>query len=120
MYYNKRLSYEDALKAIGFFDKALEKDPDYAPALTGKAWGILNLGWSGAISREKVIMETSAIIKRAVVIDSSLSLAYSVSGWTKMIYEWDLDEAEKQFMRAYLIDPRGRHSNIGFSVCIYI
>jgi TolB-like protein len=105
IYYIKRLSYEDALKAIGFFDKALEKDHDYAPALTGKAWGIFNQEWSGAITREKAVREVLPLLKKAISIDSTLSLAYSVYGWLSIINDWNLNEAEKQFLRAYQIDP---------------
>jgi adenylate cyclase len=105
LFYAQRLSYEDALKSIGFFDKALEKDPGYAPALAGKAWGLLNLGWSGAISPEKTLQDISPILKKAIALDSGLSLSYSVSGWSKLTLEWDLDEGGKQFIKAYQNNP---------------
>lgn len=117
IYYTKKLSYEDALKSIGFFDKALEKDPDYAPALAGKAFGILNQGWSGAITMEKTVGEVSPLLRNAIEIDSNLSLAYSVEGWLSLIADWNIHEAEKSFLRAYKVDPGNDIGISGLMFC---
>src|SRR5688572_4368002 len=105
IYYLKKLSHEDIVKALGFFEKALEKNPAYPPALVGKASVFQSFGWSGAMSREEVLQQSSSLLEKAIAIDSNLSFAYSTFGWRKMNFEWDFSGAEQYFLKAYYLDP---------------
>jgi tetratricopeptide (TPR) repeat protein len=54
---------------------------------------------------EKTVKEVSPMLKKAISIDSNLSLAYSVFGWLSITSDWNLNQAEKYFLKAYQIDP---------------
>jgi adenylate cyclase len=103
--YHHRMTKEDNHKAKEMFERAIERDPEYAPAYAGLAWVLVhdsNQGWSSDAQRTlKAGLENA---ERAVVLDDSLAKAHLVLGdaycWTKR-YE----QAVAEGRRAVALDP---------------
>ncbi len=104
---------EEGLKsAIGYFEKALEKDPDYALAWAGLADTYSIMGEYTNISRRELYPKQMAAVNKALEIDSRLGEAHVSLGISLMLNEWDWKNAEKEFKLGIELNPKyanGRH-----------
>jgi len=103
--FHHRMTKEDNHKAREMFERAIEHDPEYAPAYAGLAWVLVhdsNQGWSpDAQQTLKAGLENA---ERAVLLDNSLAKAHLVLGdaycWTKRH-----EQAVAEGRRAVALDP---------------
>ncbi|HMK20543.1 MAG TPA: adenylate/guanylate cyclase domain-containing protein [Chitinophagaceae bacterium] len=105
MYILQKIDYKEIPKAIQLFEEALEAEPDYAPALAGKANCYVTLGYLGAINRTAVLENVMPLLIKALQIDPNLAFIHTNLGWTKLWFEWDIKGAAKEFTIAHNIDP---------------
>lgn len=95
----------DSRKAVEYFQEAVRLDPNFARAYSGMAHAYIASGnFGGGLPREEYAKAKTAVTK-ALELDNNLAEAYTVSGETKVIYEWDYPAAEKDFLRALELDP---------------
>jgi adenylate cyclase len=102
---------EDALrKSLEFFQRALDKDPKFSRALTGiaKAWLWLADVYATPLTAYAKVREAAV---NALKIDPEDAEAHVYLAETKRILDWDLDEAESEYKRAFEIDPNSTASN---------
>ncbi|MEK7830418.1 MAG: tetratricopeptide repeat protein [Acidobacteriota bacterium] len=92
-------------KAIETFEQALAADPDYAPAHSGvaDAWNLL--GYLGFLPPREAFPKSEAAAKRALQLDDSLGEAHLSLAKTKLFYDWDWDECEREIKRALELAP---------------
>ena len=97
---------ESLLKAIEYFNQALEKDPTYALAYTGLARTYMNLGhvWGFRTPKETFPLAKTAISK-ALEIDNTLAEAHAVAADYQLSYEWNWVEAEREILKALELNP---------------
>ncbi|MEO6288521.1 MAG: tetratricopeptide repeat protein [Ginsengibacter sp.] len=104
---------EEGLKsAITHFEKALEKDPDYALAWAGLADSYSLLGEYTNISRRELYPKQMYAVNKALEIDSRLSEAHISLAISLMLNEWDWQNSEKEFKIGIELNPKyatGRH-----------
>jgi TolB-like protein/DNA-binding winged helix-turn-helix (wHTH) protein/Tfp pilus assembly protein PilF len=103
-FWNKR-SVVDFEKAIVFFQGAIEKDPNFAPAYAGLAnsYSLLT-GYS--LSPGTLYMDKArAAAKRALELDANLPEGHTAMALVVQNYDWNWPEAEKEFRKAIEIDP---------------
>lgn len=92
--------------AISYFEKALEKDPDYALAWAGLADTYSLMGEYTNISRRELYPKQMAAVKKALEMDSRLSEAHISLAISLMLNEWDWKNAEKEFKLGIELNPK--------------
>jgi TolB-like protein/DNA-binding winged helix-turn-helix (wHTH) protein/Flp pilus assembly protein TadD len=107
-FWNKR-NEQDLKKAIGFFQQAVDKDPDYALAYDGLADCWLPLGWYGFLSPSETFPHAKAAVTRALSLDDSLAEAHTSLAFVNLYYDRDWAGAEREFRRA--IDRNPNYAN---------
>jgi TolB-like protein/DNA-binding winged helix-turn-helix (wHTH) protein len=92
--------------AIGYFKRAIEKDPDYALAYAGLASAYIALGSSsgGGHHAKETLPEAKAAATKASELDPSLGEAHFSLAQT-MVSDWNWSEAEKEFRLALELNP---------------
>jgi len=104
--WNKRTAdgYE---KAIQFFQRALEVQPDYARAYAGLADSIAFLGaWQKrGLSRAQTIALARSNAQRALQLDDNLAEAHASLASISYLYDWNWPAAENEFRRAIELNP---------------
>ena len=103
-YWNKR-NEEDFYKALGFFEQAIEIDPNYAPAYAGMADTYVMLGEHGSVPAESVMRKARSTASRALEIDPTLAEAHVSLGSVAGLYERNWPEAERHFRRSIELNP---------------
>ncbi len=103
-FWNKRTE-EDLKKAIGFFQQAIDKDPNYALAYDGLADSWLPLGWYGYLSPSATFPHAKAAVTKALSLDDSLAEAHASLGFVNLYSDRDWVGAEREFRRAIDLNP---------------
>jgi serine/threonine protein kinase/Tfp pilus assembly protein PilF len=104
-YYWHQETGEALRQAIGYFEKALQQDPAYAPAHAGVAdyhvmlafWGIARPSEAWPLARDAA--------RRAVEIDPELPEAHVSLGLVRLFFDWDGEGADREFQRALELNP---------------
>jgi eukaryotic-like serine/threonine-protein kinase len=103
-YWNKRT--EDGFgKAIVFFQKAIEKDPNYARAYTGLADTYMLLSDWGFMSPAEGYSKARDAAVQALIIDDRLAEAHSSLAGIKEVLDWDWPGAESEYRKAINLNP---------------
>ncbi len=104
-------------KGIEYFQKAIDLDPNYALAYSGiaEAYGFLASstgGWSPC----KAYPKAEAAALKALELDDALGEAHCSLGFSRLLYDWDFEDAEAEFKRAIELSPNypNAHDGYGF------
>jgi TolB-like protein/DNA-binding winged helix-turn-helix (wHTH) protein/cytochrome c-type biogenesis protein CcmH/NrfG len=104
-YHYYKWNPDDFRKALDYFQKAIEADPDWAPAYAGVA---TTCGWlwiAGALRPQEALPRFSAALKTALAIDDAdPEVRYALAA-SAFYYRWDWEEADREFQRALALDP---------------
>ncbi|HST21838.1 MAG TPA: winged helix-turn-helix domain-containing protein [Blastocatellia bacterium] len=103
--YSGSLTPDKVTKAVGFFQAAIEKDPEYAKAYAGLAEAYLSLSEYGIEVKENRERARVALTK-AIELEPDLAEAYNALANIEFIIDWDLQAAERAFQRAIEIAPK--------------
>jgi TolB-like protein/Flp pilus assembly protein TadD len=116
-FFGKRTG-DDLKRAIDYFNQALAKDPNYAPAYAGIAdsYVLLPDGYSNESSTE-LYPKARAAAERALAIDNNLAEAHVSLGLLHSA-DFNLNAAKREFERALELNPNyaTAHYFLGFSV----
>ena len=98
---------EGILKAIEFFEQAIEKDPNYALAYAGIAQAYAEFGRLGAaaVKPDVAYQRAKVAVARALELDSGLADAHCMLALLKFMSDYDWVGAEREFKRALELDP---------------
>jgi TolB-like protein/Tfp pilus assembly protein PilF len=103
-FWNKRTG-ADLLKAIGYFNQAIAKDPNYALAYSGLADCYLLLSPYGAAAPKDSVPQAKAAVKKALELDDTLPEAHASSGRIVSGYDFNSQQAIAEFERALQLNP---------------
>jgi serine/threonine-protein kinase len=103
-FWNKR-SQEGIKTAIKYFEKAIEKDEQYALAWAGIADSYGLLGEYGNIQRKELFPKAEAAVKKALEIDDELAEVHTSLASLLMLNKWDWVNSEKEFKLALELNP---------------
>jgi serine/threonine-protein kinase len=99
-------------KAMGYFEKALRINSNYAPAWVG-------LGYCHAILpitsdwRPKVCFPLArGATEKALALDAKLPEAHIVAGIVHFWFDWDWESAEREFRRALELNPSDSNARL--------
>jgi adenylate cyclase len=104
-YFWSRRSEEGLKTAIRFFEKALEKDPNYALAWAGLADTYSLMGEYTNISRRELYPKQMAAVNKALEIDNRLAEAHISLAISLMLNEWDWINSEKEYKIGIELNP---------------
>ena len=93
------------LKAVKYFEAALEKDPEFALAHAGMADVHTLLGFYGSARPHDVMPKGRAAAEQALAIDPNLAEAHTALGFIHLSYDWDVVAAIRELERAMALKP---------------
>ena len=104
-FYSNRTDKEGVDKAIDYFKKALEIEPDYASAHAWMAWCYAHQVPTKHISPDDGYTKALAGGQRALSIDETEPMGHSVMGMVSGAYFHNWKKAERHLFRAVELEP---------------
>jgi TolB-like protein/Flp pilus assembly protein TadD len=100
-------NYGNLYKSIEAYQLAIQKDPQYALAYAGLASRYALLGNVPYDDVPPVEGKPKAreAAEHALQLDPQLAEAHAVLAYVAFYYEWDFAKAEREFQRAFALDP---------------
>ncbi len=107
LYLRGRTSFEkwslDGSKvALDYFQRAIDKDPQYAAPYAGMAEAYVILS---PVPQKEALPKATEAVAKALELDETSSEAHTSLAMMKFFAEWDWAGAEKEFKRAIELNP---------------
>jgi Tfp pilus assembly protein PilF len=105
-FWNKRTG-ESLKKAIDYFDRAIQKDPNYAQAYAGLADSYALAGdWQyGVLAPREAYPRARIAATKAIALDNSLGEAHISLAWCLDGFDWDWESGGREFTRGIELNP---------------
>ncbi len=98
-------SEEGFARAIGFYRRAVELDPNYALAYTAIAEYHIFLGIHCLVPFAEGARVAGDLVEKAIRLDPTLAAARAMQGFAELSYNWNWTAAEKHLRRAIELNP---------------
>jgi adenylate cyclase len=114
-YWLNRFTPESIQQATAYFQHAIDKDPEYAPAyakLSGCYRMLANMGVAPADATNR---KANALITKALELEPYFAPAHAGKGWGLLMYDLDFAAAGAEFKLAVDLDPNSPEGHEGLS-----
>jgi tetratricopeptide (TPR) repeat protein len=92
-------------QALGYFQRAIDLDPRYAPAYAGLADTYNLMQFYGGYSPNAVFPHAREAAQKALTLDDSLPEAHAALAYVLAYYDWKWSDAEREFRRTLELVP---------------
>jgi len=113
-YWNQRTG-PGIKKSIELFQRATEKDPNFALAYAGLADAFNMSNILAVLTPKESSPEARAAATKALVLDPLLAEAHTALGLVKSHYEFDFPAAEREFLKAIELNPNYANAHLFYS-----
>jgi len=103
-------------KAIENFEQAIKKEPNNAVAFAGLADSYWWSSFWGNLPPRQTFPKAREAAKRAIAIDDTLGEAHASLASIYTIYDWNWEEAEREFKRALELTPGSAYIYVYYSL----
>jgi serine/threonine protein kinase/tetratricopeptide (TPR) repeat protein len=104
-YYLEKRTQESLQKALGYFQRAIEEDPDFALAYAGVATSYNLLGDYAVVPPADAYPKAKEAALKALEMNDKLAEAHTALAWTKFAFDFDWAGAERGFRLAIELNP---------------
>ena len=104
-YFGNKWSPENLRKSIDYSRKAIENEPNLAPAHAVMAGSYSMMGFYGFLPPSDAFPKARAAAQRALEIDEGLAGAHAALSMSCTLYDWDWQTAEREARRALELSP---------------
>jgi Tfp pilus assembly protein PilF len=110
-----KFTEQDIEIALQYYELALNKDPNYAPAYAGIAsyWGAMS--YFGMLTSE-IMPKRMAALEKCLELDSMLADAHDALAGTAAWFEFDWDKAEREFLLTLELNPNNAKTRIFYGL----
>jgi tetratricopeptide (TPR) repeat protein len=105
----------DLTTAADYFQLALQRDPDYAPAHAGLANVWVARGDRGLLPPHEAFPKAKAAAVRAMELDATIPEPHMALGNLNLFVEWDWSTSERAFRRALELNPSYVEAYLGYT-----
>jgi len=106
-YYLNKRTEQGFNRAIEFFNRAIDLDPDYALAyaMLAECYGALSSSEALGLAPKDAMPNAKRAALKALELDDALAEAHTSLGLVRLNYDWDWPAAESEFTRAIELNP---------------
>ena len=88
-----------------YLEKAILKDPGFAPAYAELAWSYINLGQFRWLSPQDAYPSAKQALRKVLELDQNNCLAHFQVAWLGWRHDWDWQTADREFRYALELCP---------------
>src|SRR6266566_3693142 len=101
-------------KSIEYFQRAVQRDPGYAPAWAGLSDAYTHMGQFLLLPPRVAVFKAKAAAERAIQLDETLSEA-RVSLASALLLQWSWSAGEKELQRAITLNPNNAQAHPSYA-----
>jgi TolB-like protein/DNA-binding winged helix-turn-helix (wHTH) protein len=116
LYFWSKFNPDSAPKAVEHFQRAIARDPGYAPAHAGLASAYALLAVFDILPPREAYPKSKDAAARALQLDVNQADAHDALGWAAFAFDWDFPAAEREFTRAIALDPNSAEAYHGYGM----
>jgi TolB-like protein/DNA-binding winged helix-turn-helix (wHTH) protein/Tfp pilus assembly protein PilF len=105
-------------QAAEYFQQAIDKDPNYAPAYADLAEALALLSTWDYVPAQDFVPKTRAAALKALQIDDSLPEAHASLALIAEQFDYDWQTAEREFRRSIQLDPGNATAHQWYAECL--
>ena len=118
-YFFNRPSDQNLQKAIAQFEEAVRLSPTFAPAFSGLSDAYLWAGYNeGFLTASEARPKARAAAEKAVALDDNSAESHTSLAVFKLFYEYDLAGCEREFRRAFALNPNYAFAHDQFGMAL--
>jgi tetratricopeptide (TPR) repeat protein len=106
---------ENMAKAAGYFQQAIAQDNAYAPAYSGLSDTFRQFDQEGMAPRD-CMPKAEAAARKALALDDTLAEAHASLAGVLYRYDWDWDQADREFQRSLDLDPNSAEGHRAYAI----
>jgi DNA-binding winged helix-turn-helix (wHTH) protein len=99
-------TYQGFSAAVGYFERAVSSQPDFAAGYAALAQTQLQFLFTGPLTPREVVPKAEAAARRALQLDDTLAQAHRVLATILQEFYWQWEEGDKEFRRARQLGGR--------------
>ncbi|MBI2956936.1 MAG: protein kinase [Acidobacteria bacterium] len=111
-YFYERRTKEELERAVGYYEEAIQLDPNYAAAWAGLGITRHHQADWGYVTREEGHRKARQAVERALALDANLAEAHTAKGLSAL-YDWDWAAADASYQRALALEPGNTSAILG-------
>jgi len=100
LYHLNQLTAREFQKAMDYFQRAIDLDPDWADPHAGMSVTWMFASYFGIIHQNLATPKINLYIDQALELDPNSAFAYYAKGVTAVWIEWNWEKGEKAFLRS--------------------
>jgi serine/threonine protein kinase/Tfp pilus assembly protein PilF len=104
-YFYDRRTKEDLEKAIGYFERSLQMEPNFARSWVGLSMVHSRQADNSHVPMDEGYVKARSEVERALELDANLAEAHAQRGWILRSYDWDWSSADAAYRRALELEP---------------
>ena len=108
------------MRSQGYFEKAIELQPDYAAAWSGLADSYTERAVDGTSHPQTVLGKAEEAARKAIELDDSLSDAHKARAALYLFDTWEWQRAEAEIVRAIELDPKNSEAHHLYSYLLFV
>ena len=98
-----------------YLEKAILKDPGFAPAYVELAWSDINLGQFRWLSPQDAYPPAKQALRKVLELDEKNCFAHFQVAWLAWRHDWDWQTADKEFQYAIELCPNNARIHINYA-----
>jgi tetratricopeptide (TPR) repeat protein len=116
MYFYNEHSEDSLRRSIGYFERAIAADADFAPAHAGLAEALNVLVQYGHVPPREGMPRAKTAALRALELDPNLPDAHMALGAILEAYDWDFKAARREFRKAVELGPNHARARLWYGL----
>jgi tetratricopeptide (TPR) repeat protein len=117
-FYWNQLTCDGFNKARGYFEQAVNRDPNFARAYVGLSESYFTLADWGCSLQPDLVPKSRAAALKALELDANLGEAHAWLGKIAFFYDWDLRRAENELKQTIRMSPNYPEGHIIYAVLL--
>jgi tetratricopeptide (TPR) repeat protein len=104
-------------QAVAYFEQAIQRDPNYAPAYLGYAGALAFFQDSvkPSSSPTEMLAQQRTAVMKAVALDDTLAAAHNALADLFRVYDWNWAGAEKEYKRTLELNPNSAETHCSYA-----
>ena len=104
------------LKAVGYFQQAIERDTGYAPAHSGLSDAYRLFDLSGLAPPRESMPKAETAARKALALDDTLAEAHASLAGVLYRYHWDWEGADREFQLCLELEPNNAEGHRAYAI----